>query len=183
MFIHIWTNPERNIGKRATVEPLTAHPNKTNRTCRIMVEKKDELIIDVFLWAPSNERASVGPTSKYYAGQFSADSGCRFFKNYRDLWIIGMDSESVRVIRAISPTSWWWWWWYIHIYIVMSHTHTHTHTYIYIYIYYDIATNLKITPLSIYPSFSLSHLLKHLFIFHIFLFFCIYIYIYIRTLI
>ena len=71
---------------------------------------RDELISDVLLWTPTDDRAKAGRPVRAYIQQLCEDTGCwpedlPEAMNDREKW-----QERVRDIRATSTTSWWWWW-------------------------------------------------------------------------
>ena len=59
---------------------------------------RDELISDVLLWTPTNDRAKAGRPAQTYIQQLCEDTGC----SPEDLPKVMND------IRATS-TTWWWW--------------------------------------------------------------------------
>ena len=95
---------------------------RRNRHARSCWRSRDELINDVFLWTPSQDRVKVGRPAWTYIQQLCEDTGCRpedlpEAMNDREKW-----REKVRDIRASGKTRWWWWWYiYINIYIYIPH--------------------------------------------------------------
>ena len=78
--------------------------SKTNQTCRVLLEKQDELISDVLLWTPSYDRAKAGRPARTNIQQLCEAAGCcpedlPEAMNDREEW-----RERVRDIRAGSMT-------------------------------------------------------------------------------
>ena len=107
-----WTNPGGNIPQNLLPPISKAIQIRRTRHAGHCWRSKDELISNVFLWTPSDGRASVGRPARTYLQQLCTDIGCSMEDllgavDERDEW-----RERVREIRANNTTRWWWWWLY-----------------------------------------------------------------------
>ena len=109
----------KSLSQHPTKQQLYGHLPPIMKTIKIRRTRyaghcwrsRDELIIDVLLWAPSHGRAKAGWLARTYIQQLWIDTGCSSEDLLKAMDIGEGWRERVRDIHADGAT----WWWYIYI--------------------------------------------------------------------
>ena len=110
----LWAILNKTWRQHPKKQPLYGHLPPITKTVHVRRirhywSRRDELISDLLMWAPSHGRTKAGRPARTYIQQLCVDTRC----SSEDMQEVMRDREGwqerVKDIRADGAT-WWWWW-------------------------------------------------------------------------